>query len=73
MANAPLGKQDREILAFFNACGSNQNGLTLGVTLHDVFNNHVELNFFVLIDKVRLVLSNHRLVSWNWNNSEFVN
>ena len=72
MANSTLGKKHRKVLALFNAGGTNKNRLTLGVTLNDVFNNHVELDLFVFIDQVRLVGANHWLIGRNWNNAEFV-
>ena len=72
MPNSALGKQRREVLALFNAGGSDQNRLTLRVTIHDVFNHHVELDLFVFINQVGLVDSNHWLVGWDWNYAEFV-
>ena len=72
VANSALRQKLAEILALLNARSSNQNRLAGSVTLGDVFDNHCELDLFVLVDQVALVFSDHWAVGWDWHHTELV-
>ena len=55
MLDAGLGQELGQVFALLDARGTNQNRLTLSVTLCDVLNHHVELDLFVFEDQVGLV------------------
>ena len=72
VANSALGKKLGKVLALFNRVSSNQHWLLGFVASRNVFNNHRELDFFVLVDQVGLVFTNHLAVGWNWNYTQLV-
>ena len=62
-----------ELLGFFNRDGTDQHRLAFFVVLDDVVDNGIELALFGLVNNVRAVFTNHRLVCRNLYNVQFVN
>ena len=62
----------RQKLGLLNRCGTNQNWLPSGVAFFDIVNDRAELTGLARIDEVALILTNHRTVRRNRNNTDLV-
>ena len=72
VTNSLLSEQFRQVLALLDARGTHQDGLTECVTLGDVASDHLKLDDLVLVDNVRVVLTNHGPVGRNRNDADLV-
>ena len=62
----------RQKLRLLNRCSTNQNRLSSRVAFFDIVNDRAELSGLSRIDQVALILTNHRTVRRNRNNTDLV-
>ena len=72
MGDAPLFQQAGEVLALFDGNGAHQDGLALLMAGHDLVNNGPVLAGFVLIDHVRVIQTDDRLIGGDLDNIQAV-
>ena len=70
--DAHPAKQDREQLAFLNADGTDKDWLTGTMDLLNLLTDGLELELFIIVDQIRKIFSNDRLVGRDNHNIEAV-
>jgi len=70
--DAPLLQQGGEDLRLLHRCGAHQHRLSGGVPVRDVLDDGVELAGDVLVDEVRVVPADHRLVRGDRHDADLV-
>ena len=70
--NLTFFEHPRQKLGLLNRCGTNQNRLSSRVAFFNIVNDRSELAGLGRVDQVALILTNHRTVRRNRNNTDLV-